>query len=49
MAAASSGEPESDPLEFEPPIGGLCILCSACGSSTHKCPTHRDCPFNSAL
>ena len=24
------------------------ILCSACGSSTHKRPTHRDCPFNSA-
>ena len=23
-------------------------LCSACGSSTHKRPTHRDCPFNSA-
>ena len=24
------------------------ILCSACRSSTHKRPTHRDCPFNSA-
>ena len=23
-------------------------LCSACGSSTHKRPTHRDCPCNSA-
>ena len=23
-------------------------LCSACGSSTHKRTTHRDCPFNSA-
>ena len=21
-------------------------MCSACGSSTHKCSTHRDCPFN---
>ena len=24
------------------------ILCSGCGSSIHKRPTHRDCPFNSA-
>ena len=24
------------------------IFCSACGSSTHKRPIHRDCPFNSA-
>ena len=24
------------------------IMCSACGSSTHKRTTHRDCPFNSA-
>ncbi len=24
------------------------IPCSACGSSTHRRPTHRDCPFNSA-
>ena len=24
------------------------ILCSACGSSTHKRPTHKDFPFNSA-
>ena len=22
------------------------MLCSACGSSTHKRSTHRDCPFN---
>ena len=24
------------------------IPCSACGSSTHGRPTHRDCPFNAA-
>ena len=40
MVAASSGEPESDSLEFEPPTGGLCT----CGSSgsTHK----RECPLS---
>ena len=34
VVAASSGEPESNSLEFEPPMGGLCT----CGSSgrTHK-------------
>ena len=27
---------------------GLARACSACGSSTHRRRTHRDCPFNSA-
>ena len=27
---------------------GATKACSACGSSTHKRPTHRDCPFNTA-
>ena len=27
---------------------GVTRACSACGSSTHKRPTHRDCPFNTA-
>ena len=34
---------KAKPRKAKPKSDGLC---SACGSSTHKRSTHRDCPFN---
>ena len=34
---------KAKPRKAKPKSEGLC---SACGSSTHKRSTHRDCPFN---
>ena len=40
VATASSGKPESDSLQFQPPTGGLCT----CGSSGTTCK--RECPLS---